>query len=461
MTRYIRRNPRRRRAPCAAVASSSPKTVWIETTNVQVLLTALESGLSTTALFTDNNLHLAEQWRAVGRFNTFILNEKTGVVSESDDEPDWNKNSAQKSIGIVCPVHDATDVIDIAKLAGVEPLVIIDCGGEEDDDENDDDEKTPGWKIIPAENLIAAFGKSQDSTFMAFADTFQDAIVMFEALHVGVDGVVLRTEDPGQVRELSRYLQNGANGGETDFLADERSESSTTSTSSNQLSLTPATVTKVRVVGVGDRVCVDCTSNFDPGEGLLVGSFARGLFLVHSECLSSFGYVNSRPFRVNAGPVCAYVLGPGGATSYLSELKTGDEVLSVDSRGNTKVKTVGRVKIEKRQMVLVEAVVVDGDCDEFDDQFEREDEVFIDEGFISSSASDDDDVCLTTEEGNKKITTYAALLQNAETVRLVHDTIGSAVSVSTIKVGDSILVHRLRGARHTGIAISEEGWDER
>ena len=112
-------------------------------------------------------------------------------------------------------------------------------------------------------------------------------------------------------------------------------------------------------------------------------------------------------------------------------------------------------------MVLVEAVVVDGDCDEFDDQFEREDEVFIDEGFISSSASDDDDVCLTTEEGNKKITTYAALLQNAETVRLVHDTIGSAVSVSTIKVGDSILVHRLRGARHTGIAISEEGWDER
>jgi len=39
-----------------------------------------------------------------------------------------------------------------------------------------------------------------------------------------------------------------------------------------------------------------------PGEGLLVGSFARALFLVHSECAES-AYINSRPFRVNAGPV--------------------------------------------------------------------------------------------------------------------------------------------------------------
>lgn len=39
-----------------------------------------------------------------------------------------------------------------------------------------------------------------------------------------------------------------------------------------------------------------------PGEGLLVGSFARGLFLVHSECSES-RYINSRPFRINCGPV--------------------------------------------------------------------------------------------------------------------------------------------------------------
>ncbi len=39
-----------------------------------------------------------------------------------------------------------------------------------------------------------------------------------------------------------------------------------------------------------------------PGEGLLVGSFARCLALVHSECGES-EYIAARPFRVNAGPV--------------------------------------------------------------------------------------------------------------------------------------------------------------
>ena len=50
------------------------------------------------------------------------------------------------------------------------------------------------------------------------------------------------------------------------------------------------------------RVCVDLCSNMGPGEGLLVGSFARALFLVHSESAQS-AYISSRPFRVNAGAV--------------------------------------------------------------------------------------------------------------------------------------------------------------
>lgn len=56
------------------------------------------------------------------------------------------------------------------------------------------------------------------------------------------------------------------------------------------------------------RVCVDMASLLVPGEGLLVGSFARALFLVHSECAES-AYINSRPFRVNAGPVNALQCG--------------------------------------------------------------------------------------------------------------------------------------------------------
>ena len=47
---------------------------------------------------------------------------------------------------------------------------------------------------------------------------------------------------------------------------------------------------------------MDLCSVMGPGEGMLVGSFARALFLVHSESLDS-AYIASRPFRVNAGAV--------------------------------------------------------------------------------------------------------------------------------------------------------------
>lgn len=50
----------------------------------------------------------------------------------------------------------------------------------------------------------------------------------------------------------------------------------------------------MRVLVLWYRVCVDMASLLVPGEGLLVGSFARALFLVHSECAES-AYINSRP----------------------------------------------------------------------------------------------------------------------------------------------------------------------
>ncbi|CAN1322347.1 3-dehydroquinate synthase [Linum perenne] len=94
----------------------------------------------------------------------------------------------------------------------------------------------------------------------------------------------------------------------------------------------------------------------EPILELKVGSFARGLFLVHSECLES-NYIASRPFRVNAGPVHAYISVPGGKTCYLSELKAGKEVIIADQNGHTRTAITGRVKIETRPLVLVEAKV--------------------------------------------------------------------------------------------------------
>ena len=48
------------------------------------------------------------------------------------------------------------------------------------------------------------------------------------------------------------------------------------------------------------------------------------------QCADS-AYINSRPFRVNAGPVHAYTHTTGSKTSYLAELKAGQDVLVVDA----------------------------------------------------------------------------------------------------------------------------------
>jgi len=55
--------------------------------------------------------------------------------------------------------------------------------------------------------------------------------------------------------------------------------------------------------------------------------------------------------------VHAYVAVPGGKTCYLSELRTGREVIVVDQKGKQRTAVVGRVKIEKRPLIVVEAKV--------------------------------------------------------------------------------------------------------
>lgn len=58
----------------------------------------------------------------------------------------------------------------------------------------------------------------------------------------------------------------------------------------------------------------------------------------------------------------AYVAVPGGRTCYLSELKSGKEVIVVDQQGRQRIATVGRVKIESRPLILVEAKVCVSIC---------------------------------------------------------------------------------------------------
>ncbi|WP_181691490.1 3-dehydroquinate synthase II [Natronomonas sp. LN261] len=242
------------------------------------------------------------------------------------------------------------------------------------------------WQIIPLENLIARIGEETD--LVAGVQSAEEAKTAFETLEIGSDAVLLDTDDPDEIRSTVEV----------------RDESER-----EHLDLEYATVTDVEETGSADRVCVDTASMLEHDEGMLVGSMSRGLFFVHAETADS-PYVASRPFRVNAGAVHAYVRTPGGETKYLAELKSGDEVQVVDTAGNTREAIVGRAKIEKRPMFRVEAELENGDRIE-------------------------------------------TLLQNAETIKVATE--AGRKSVTDLSVGDEMLVRYEAVARHFGEAVEE------
>jgi 3-dehydroquinate synthase II len=243
----------------------------------------------------------------------------------------------------------------------------------------------PNWKIIPLENLIAR--NENGTALLADVSSVSDAKVALQTLELGVDGVVLTPNSAKDIEEMDRYLKQ----------------------LQENMPLAKGKVVSIKPIGSGARVCVDTCELMEPGEGLLVGSQSSGLFLVEAEVHVN-PHVEPRPFRVNAGPVSSYVLTPGLRTRYLSELKAGDEVLIVKRSGMARVGHIGRVKIERRPMMLVE----------------------------------------TTVNGHP----YSLIVQNAETVRLVSD--GASKSVSELKTGDEVLVRVEEGGRHLGTLVADE-----
>ena len=243
--------------------------------------------------------------------------------------------------------------------------------------------KMKDWTIIPLENLIA-----QTEGLMVEVSNADEARTAVQILEKGVDGVVLNTSDINEIRKVTQLVKG----------------------SSIELKLEVVRIKKTESLGMGDRVCIDTCTNMRPGEGMLIGNTSSAMFLVHSESIEN-PYVEMRPFRVNAGAVHAYTLLPGGKTKYLSELKAGEESLIVNSQGQTQTAVVGRVKVERRPLMLVE-----GD----------------------------------TGEGRK----VSLILQNAETVRLVGSD-GKAISVVDLKEGTEVLGYFAEGGRHFGIKIDE------
>ncbi|AEH60144.1 3-dehydroquinate synthase II [Methanosalsum zhilinae DSM 4017] len=242
------------------------------------------------------------------------------------------------------------------------------------------------WKVIPLENLIAGLHEKNVSIISGVKD-WEEAKLAFETMEHGADGVLLDTDNPDQIKNTVSVAEK---------------------ISAGKLNLKPALIRRVEPVGMGDRVCVDTCNLMKPGEGMLVGSQSEGLFLIQSESEES-PYVASRPFRVNAGAVHAYVR-IGDRTRYLSEIEGGDKVTIVDHEGNLREGVVGRVKIEKRPLMLVEAEV--------------------DEKVIKT------------------------IIQNAETIKLVGKD-GRSISVAELKKGDEVMVYVEDSGRHFGMKIEE------
>ena len=242
--------------------------------------------------------------------------------------------------------------------------------------------ETTDWTVIPLENLIA-----QREELYAVVKNANEAEVALQTLERGVKGVVLKTEDLNEIKRVAKVIEE----------------------SQETLNLVKVEIKRILPLGLGDRVCVDTTSLMTRGEGMLVGNSSGGMFLVHAETEEN-PYVASRPFRVNAGAVHMYIRVPGNRTKYLCELNAGDQVMVYNHEGKGRVVYVGRSKVERRPMLLIEGVA----------------------------------------EGKR----LSCILQNAETIRLTKPD-GTPLSVAELKEGDEVLGYVEEAGRHFGMKVEE------
>ncbi|MEK6959382.1 MAG: 3-dehydroquinate synthase II [archaeon] len=238
------------------------------------------------------------------------------------------------------------------------------------------------WKIIPLENLVS----KSNSVYVSC--TVGEILTMLSVLEKGVKGVVIKPKNRQNIVDAVKEMQK----------------------QDSKVNLVEAEIINVKILGSGERACVDTCNIMGLGEGMLIGNSPKMLFLVQSESME-VEYCATRPFRVNAGSVHSYVLLPNENTKYLLELKSGDEALSVNYKGETKKVIVGRNKIENRPLVLIEAKV-------------------------------------GKEQGS-------VILQNAETIRVITAN-GKSISVADLKKGDKVLVKTGEAGRHFGQAIKEK-----
>ena len=302
--------------------------------------------------------------------------------SHSESTPElcsriWLGNSSDVAEVNLDDAHSQEEAIS---LIGMIPWILVRCSD---------------WKMIPLENLVS-ISKGSGTKISVAIDKIIDLNGAAFALEHGVDALLLPASN-GELWDAAIAIASKKDSFNKNY--------------STSIEIDTAIIFSIDSSGVGERVCIDLIERLEIGEGMVIGSNASLLALVHGETIESH-FVPTRPFRVNAGSIHSYVLMSDNSTKYLSELVAGDEVAVISSSGNLRKCIIGRLKIERRPFLII--------------RFKTKNE----------------------EVGQ-------IILQQAETVRLI-DKHGKALSVTDLKINDEIMIRHQNQMRHIGNALEGE-----
>lgn len=240
---------------------------------------------------------------------------------------------------------------------------------------------------IPLELVIAKLQNYNTEIIKRVVST-EDGRVSSDVMEIGADGILLTTTSVEEILYLNKLMEQSQK---------------------TQLDVVKATVTKVEHLNAGERACIDTTSLLTKEEAMIIGSTSSGGVMVCSET-HYLPYMNTRPFRVNAGAVHSYVWCPNDTTEYITDLRVGNQVTVIDLQGNCRAVNVGRMKIEVRPLLLIEC--------------EYEGTV------INTIVQDDWHIRIFDGDGNPK-------------------------SATTFQPGDKIMAYVCEPGRHMGVKIME------
>ncbi len=251
--------------------------------------------------------------------NNYLFSKTDYLITENIELLKQFKKDSSPKVGLMIRIDDKPTLEKAVQLVMDNELIIIEF-------------KDP--TNIPLELILATSQRSSCRIYKKVKEA-RDGEVSLMTMEAGADGLVLTTRNIKEIISLDKIIQRF---------------------NQIQLGLKEAIVKNITPAGMGTRVCIDTTSELTQDEGIILGSTSSGGLLTCSET-HFLPYMNLRVFRVNAGGIHLYVWGPDDRVVYLSDLRAGDKVLAVNSKGKARVVTVGRLKIESRPLLLIECEI--------------------------------------------------------------------------------------------------------